>query len=528
MRTLNLVQGSLEWHQHRANAFNASDAPAMLGVSKYKTRSQLLHERATGIYPEIDDATQRRFNDGHRFEALARPLAEKIVGDDLSNVTGSMAEYSASFDGITFDGSVWFEHKSMNEELRNILLQDRVTGADLPEEHQIQMEQQAMVCGGEKCLFMATKWGANDELIECLHCWYFPNLELRKRIGMGWIQFKKDLAAYVPAVEPIKAVAEVVKDLPVLFVSAKGEVTDSNMPKFTEAADTFLSTIKTELSTDQDFADAEAVAKKCRETAKKLVGVKDAVIAQAVSIGEAVAVIEDYQKKFDAAGLKLEKLVKSEKEQRQLSILNAVKLEYANHVAGLEVEIKPMRLAVASPNFAEAMKGKKSIKGWQDAVDDALVNGKIAADSEAKDIRAKLAWCKETSEGYGFLFNDLQSIISKPVDDFKLLVTTRIDGHKQAEAAKLEAERQRIQKEEEAKAEAKVKAEQAAEVVKEVAAPVVPVAIKAEIAKPVLVEQHDPDRPTDEKIIGVLALHFSVSENHVRGWLMNFGQKKAA
>ena len=83
MKTVNLVQGTPEWHAHRAQHLNASDAPAMMGCSPYKTRAQLIREVTTGITPEVDAATQRRFDDGHRFEELARPLAEAIIGEEL-------------------------------------------------------------------------------------------------------------------------------------------------------------------------------------------------------------------------------------------------------------------------------------------------------------------------------------------------------------------------------------------------------------------------------------------------------------
>ena len=79
MKTIDVTVGTPEWHAHRATSFNASDAPAMLGVSPYKTRSELLHERFTGIVPEVDARTQSRFNDGHHYEALALELAEKII-----------------------------------------------------------------------------------------------------------------------------------------------------------------------------------------------------------------------------------------------------------------------------------------------------------------------------------------------------------------------------------------------------------------------------------------------------------------
>ena len=43
------AQGTPEWHQHRATHFNASDAPAMMGVSPYMTRTELLTRMKTGI-----------------------------------------------------------------------------------------------------------------------------------------------------------------------------------------------------------------------------------------------------------------------------------------------------------------------------------------------------------------------------------------------------------------------------------------------------------------------------------------------
>lgn len=101
MKTLNLIQGTPEWHEHRARHFNASDAPAMMGNSKYKTRTELLKERKTGISKDVDSATQRRFDDGHKFEALARRIAEEFIGDDLYPATGVRGKLSASFDGAT-------------------------------------------------------------------------------------------------------------------------------------------------------------------------------------------------------------------------------------------------------------------------------------------------------------------------------------------------------------------------------------------------------------------------------------------
>ena len=221
----NLTQGSAEWHQHRRNHFNASDAPAMMGCSPYKKRAELLREMATGIVDaEIDPITAKRFADGHRFEAWARPLAEAIIEDELAPLVGVNGRYSASFDGLTMDGETAFEHKTLNDSLRYTPW-DEGNGWHLPLHYRVQMEHQCMVAGCERILFMASRWTDNGGLLEERHCWYAPDLELRARIVAGWEQFEKDVAAYVPTEQAAPVVAAPMESLPAVVVQVQGALT---------------------------------------------------------------------------------------------------------------------------------------------------------------------------------------------------------------------------------------------------------------------------------------------------------------
>ena len=87
MNIIEAAQGSAEWLQIRTKHFTASEAPAMLGLSKYKTRSDLLREKATGMTEEVDANKQRLFDAGHESEAVARPLAEAFLQEDLFPAT---------------------------------------------------------------------------------------------------------------------------------------------------------------------------------------------------------------------------------------------------------------------------------------------------------------------------------------------------------------------------------------------------------------------------------------------------------
>lgn len=65
MNIHNVAQGSAEWHALRANYFTASEAPAMMGASKYQTRTELLTQKKTGFTPEVTPQQQCIFDLGH-------------------------------------------------------------------------------------------------------------------------------------------------------------------------------------------------------------------------------------------------------------------------------------------------------------------------------------------------------------------------------------------------------------------------------------------------------------------------------
>lgn len=467
MKISNLQQGTPEWHAHRDNHYNASDAPVMMGESPYKTRQQLIHELATGIKPEVDARTQERFDDGHHFEALARPVAEQIVGEDLYPVVGSEdfghnKPLSASYDGLVMMETESWEHKRLNAVLRKIMVPG-CTGADLPIYHQIQMEQQCMVNKNlQRVLFMASEWDDEGNLIEERHCWYEPNMELRQRIIDGWRFLEQDVANYVPPEVKAAPETKAAEAMPVPSILVRGEVTMSNLPAITPEFDRILANINTDLVTDDHFAQADIDAKASREAAKNLKLTAQAVINQIAPVSEAVRTLEEYAGKFDAMGLKLEKLVASQKESLKTGAIMKAKESFAKHVEKLEAEIQPIRLGVAVPDFAGAIKGVKTIATMNERIGNALRAGMGDAEAVARDIRTKLAWYNEHAAEHKFLFNDLSSIIAKAADDFQLLVKTRISDHQVEQERKMEAERERIRLEEQARAEAAAQATLAA------------------------------------------------------------------
>lgn len=491
MQTVKLIQGSPEWHAHRAQHWNASDAPAAMGCSPYMTRTELLRRLYTGISPEVGPETQRRFDDGHRFEALARPLAEEIIGEELYPVTGVNGRYSASFDGLTMMEDTAFEHKTLNESLRAAIRQQGGNANDfLPEHYLIQMEHQAMVSGCERILFMASKWNG-DQLVEERHCWYTPDAALRARIVAGWAQLEADLATYTPAApEAPKPTGKAPDTLPALRIEVTGMVTASNLAEFKETALAAIRGVNRNLATDADFADAEQSVKWCEEVETRLKAAKEHALSQTASIDQLFKTIDDISAEARKVRLELDKLVRARKEELRSEIVTAAQSSLRTHTSKLAARIGMTLPNVVGADFAGVIKGKRSLASIQDAVYTELARANIAASELADRMEVNIKSLKGEAHDWSFLFPDLATVASKPAEDFANLLTARIGAHKQAEE-------QRRQREEQAEAARKAReaeaAAKAAEVVEKAAAP-------APVAAPVAAQPAPAVTPPDPAV----------------------------
>jgi predicted phage-related endonuclease len=448
MIQLNVQQGTREWLNARAKCFNASEAPAMMGVSAYMTRSELLRQKATGIAPEPDAATLGRFNAGHEAEANARPLVEAIIGEPLYPIvaTDDDGRLLASSDGATMLCDIGFEHKLWNAEVAA-----KVSAGEVPDSHKWQLDQQIAVFGFEKIIFVCSD-GTPQNFV---HCEYRTTPERIAQLKAGWDQFEIDLKNYQPEQVKPAIVADAIDDLPALTVQLVGQVTASNLETFEAAIKTRIKAISTDLKTDADFVNADKMVKFLDDGEKKLDLVKSQALAQTASIDQLFRTIDSLKAEMKSKRLALDKLVKAEKENRKADIVREAQIAFDSHHSAL-VERVGISFSVAYVAFAEAIKGLKSLDSMRDKVSVALANAKVEANAIADRIEANRKTIDDMS-----LFPDFAQVCMKPADDFGALLSVRIAQRREAEEKRLEAERQRIRAEEEAKARAKAAAEQA-------------------------------------------------------------------
>lgn len=449
MRILNLKQGSDSWREHRAKRRNASEAPAVMGVSKKTSRNELIQMKATGTEKEFSDWVQKNLLDnGHVIEKATRPIAEKIVGEELfpASATDDDGYLAASYDGLTMMHDICWENKSWNEEKAAIVRQGEV-----PEEDVWQVIQQLAI-GPEKCLYTVSD-GTEQKTV---HVWVTLDEADRKKLLAGWKQFDEDVANYQHVEAKPEAVAEPVTELPSVSVHVSGAIDIiDNFQIFENALRDFIDNqLIKEPKTDQDFANLDSQIKALKRAEEALDAAESYALAQ-VEVMDRMKRTKDTLRELARANrLRAEKLLDAEKKNRRNEILQNAKQALTDHVEAINETLDGATLPPVSADFAAAMKGKRTITTLQNAADTELASAKIAANETADQIRTNLKALDELAADHRFLFNDLQAIVTKPADDFKAIIKARIAEHKEAEEKRLEAERERIRQEEQAKAEA--------------------------------------------------------------------------
>lgn len=510
--THNLVQGSPEWHAHRASHFNASDAAAMLGLSPYKTREQLLAEKASGITPEIDAGTQARFDKGHEYEAQARPWAEALIGEDLYPVTLSREvgglKLSASLDGLTLLDEIAWEHKTWNAKLADMLEKGQI-----PAHIQPQLEQILLVSGAGKVMLHASR---GDSEIQA-HAWYESDPAMRQQLMEGWQRFAIDLVKYQPSAAQPEPVASPISQLPALVVELEGRVVSTNLARFMGAADALVCSIKTNLESDQDFADAEATVKFCKQAEDRLDMVKKQALASTADIEEIFRVMDNLKEKLRSTRLQLDKQIKARKDAVRAELVAEFHRQLVAHVDALNAGNGAQWQGYPPPALlGDAIKGLKSIASCRNALEAKSSELRTELSRAADRLAFNRALLKREDRDWYSLFPDFAEVGAKGPEDFDALAELRIRKHRDAEA------------EAQARAQAQAEAEQAAAAALAQAAAAQPAAVSVpapvEVTQaPPASENHGPDLADLAVITAFLKAHdFGKDHSRVRSILVEF------
>ena len=170
--------GQPEWHEHRRRHRNASETPAVLGVSPWQTPYQLFLTKTGRSITAVNAAMAR----GARLEPLARQAYEQLTGVVVEPLVLVDGDYSASLDGITLTGELVVEIKCPFQG-RDSTLWLEIESGQLPEHYFWQVQHQLMV--SKALLAHVYVWDGRQGIV----------LEQRPepgrwaRIRAGWDQF---------------------------------------------------------------------------------------------------------------------------------------------------------------------------------------------------------------------------------------------------------------------------------------------------------------------------------------------------
>ncbi len=144
MKALNFKQNTPEWLEMRRQCIGASDAPIILGLSPYKTREQLLHEKVYGS----DNRESANMTFGKQNEEAGRKLFE-LMSDLVMFPGGVYAREDrpwqiASIDGIDLDWTNIVEIKCANKVDHAMACEGKV-----PPKYMAQLQHQISVMGLE-------------------------------------------------------------------------------------------------------------------------------------------------------------------------------------------------------------------------------------------------------------------------------------------------------------------------------------------------------------------------------------------
>jgi hypothetical protein len=142
------------------------------------------------------------------------------------------------------------------------------------------------------------------------------------------------------------------------------------------------------------------------------------------SVSEVLQAMDTIGELMRTTALNLEKQVKAAKLAQQQNIVVDAKKAYAAHIESLGMAEYAQHFQY--PDFAAAMKGKRTIDTCNSAANDALAAGKIAANNKAFDILRNVAFFRGNNAGFESAFPDLARLVAKEKSDFENTVIARV------------------------------------------------------------------------------------------------------
>lgn len=236
-----------------------------------------------------------------------------------------------------------------------------------------------------------------------------------------------------------------------LTIIVKGEVVESNLPAYQGAIEARLAQINTSPSTDQEFGQAEDDWKTLKAVEEEIDAKTKEALKEASALNDLLEALSECSQKVRQVRLDLAKKVKARKEEiRQDCVEKAVtKLQQ-------KAGILPQQAKQALPALGEAVKGKRTIRSMNSAVDVVVTewvgritgNRKVIEEFQATaSHHADLLSDRSTLEMHALGAESLATLLGERAEKARLR-REKEEAEAREREAKAEAEKARKEKEE--------------------------------------------------------------------------------
>jgi hypothetical protein len=438
MRILDLAQGTPEWKDHRKNARNASDMSVIMGCCKQVKMIELAESIAFDKPIKRSDYVQDIiFQDGHDIEEIAREKVEQSLSIELFPVvcvTDEDAELqlSCSLDGITPNGKTIWECKQQNMGKFDSLILHKI-----PPEDFWQCCQSMYITGAENLIYTLADKDGNVTSKTFPRSYFEPSFplmlterknfdELVERLRRTGSRLTKDKAPEAPSAPP--SVIDLEFDFDV-------SIRKCNVALYRHDVVQAINSIRTDLQTDQDFADANEAIKWCKSIKEKVEIARKMALSKSKELEDMFAALQEIQQLAKNKELALTKLKKTRSQEIREAIVKENEAQVNEYIKNANKTISPYTLPDlnARGKIISSMKNKSSFNSLQEAAALAVNSLKFEISEKLNEIIANTDHVKFISGDHLSLLPDLNNLVHLSTDKFKAVVAERIASYKPKE-----------------------------------------------------------------------------------------------
>lgn len=211
-----------------------------------------------------------------------------------------------------------------------------------------------------------------------------------------------------------------------LIIKLKGEVTDTNFDEWKNDLIAKLGKVNTDLSTDDDFANAESDVKTIKAGEKSLKDAKASALEQADEIQKLFAAIDEVSSEARDARLALERQIKKRKSEIKDEIVDSGIEAVEDYLQDQSDTLQSLRHSwFARSDFEDAIKGKRTTSSMQKSVTALVVKLKGEIADRETSITENRKVLDSIDKQYSAIFQDEKSLLLMDSETLKSTIDER-------------------------------------------------------------------------------------------------------